>query len=155
MAKIVKSFRFTQNVLNMIKDFKTDNKNAALNNKLEFIIEAITVLINKTKKELKDMFSVEEALLLVISIKDVKQNFEITQKALLLKSVWDAIVVLDLDKKYNIDKTKFLKKLEGLTEFQCFVVIYMCYEYWSQIQDTECDVHHKILKNTFNIIDNI
>lgn len=114
----------------------------------------IDILARYTKKELINYFTIEEATLIAACFNaTLYEPSIINPKVVLLGNVEDSITLEGYDTFYNVDKETILRKLIALSEFQCYIVIQMAFEFWDlpwkQRQGEEMEVQ---LKKIFMIV---
>jgi len=107
------------------------------------------VMVNHTKQELKDYFTVEEAILTCKGLNGFWLDRQWSIKSKIYIEI-DSYIRHSNYRDKSIAK-RLLKKIDNLTEFQCFVVVVMTRDFFSSegSEFTDEDV-----KNIFNISTN-
>lgn len=122
-----------------------------------FKVKQMVYMLNEvyqgTKRELKGLFNLNEAWVIVTAFNGHLYSSGISNKAVLVANVKDEIKYSLADRVFKVDGDELLRKLNQLNEFQAFTVIRMSYEFW---YSPEHKVNSKnnnedLLRNIFNI----
>ncbi|WP_279146694.1 MULTISPECIES: hypothetical protein [Clostridium] len=114
--------------------------------------DELDLLIKYTQKELINYFTVEEAVLITAALNGTLYDVStINPKIVLIGNVKDSILLDGYDTFYKVDKDTILKKLQALSEFQCYVVIQMAFEFLEGAIKNPIDKGNKRLKSIFLI----
>ncbi|WP_315069325.1 hypothetical protein [uncultured Clostridium sp.] len=135
---------------------KKSSKNKYITNVSHLIRDAMkkylepseySALERYTKKELRNYFTVEEASLITASFNGSSYDVNtISPKIVLVNTIKDNIDLDKFDELYNVNGESLMKKLNNLSEFQCYVVIKMTYTFWSTSEDINNDAIDNIKK---------
>jgi hypothetical protein len=102
-----------------------------LNDPVNKNIRIFSKLIDFTYEEIKGYFSDNELNLIIECLNCYLLQIDtISPTKLLYSEISDAIHYEQLDKKWEIDKNEFLRKLKSLTEFQAFTLLNTITNYW-------------------------
>jgi len=105
-------------------------------------------IIQNTKSELVNFFTLDEALLLSASTDgSVRYNFS-SAKESLIDDVSEYYTYINLDVSFNVFQADMLSKLDNLTKHQAYCVYQMCFEYWENSEEHRTDEN---LKRIFQI----
>jgi len=86
-------------------------------------------MVNHTKQELKNYFTVEEAILICECLNGFSFDREWSIKSKIYIEIESYIRHSYF--RYEVDTKKLLEKISNLTEFQCFVVVIMTCDFFS------------------------
>lgn len=103
-------------------------------------------LVNCTKQELKNYFTVEEAILICECLNGSCLEKNISIKYKMYIEIADYIKYSIFE--YEVDTKELLKKVANLTEFQCFVVFTMTRDFYGREDNRFTD---EDVKKIFNI----
>lgn len=104
--------------------------------------------LSETKKELANVFTYEEINFLISSHTSIEYSLGYSIKQLLKINMYDEYnYPYFTDYTENVNYDDFMNKLEGLTEFQTFVLIYMVIEF----MDNHTFYTKEDLMKSFNI----
>lgn len=105
----------------------------AIKSYLKISNNELSILIKYTQRELLGYFTYNEAVLMINAFNGTLYDLNslIPPKTLLFGEIEDSINYDFTDSLYNVDKTTLLNKINKLTEFQCYVVISKCFEFWT------------------------
>lgn len=96
------------------------------------IIISLNRLYQNQKKELKGMFTLSEAYLLISTFNGFMYTPWNNDKEVLLRMLDGGISYEGLDELYDVDSEKMFEKLQKLNEFESFTVIRMAFEFWER-----------------------
>jgi hypothetical protein len=91
----------------------------------ESILEDMTYLVARTREEIANLFTINEAKLLVGITNSSVYSRSIPAKAHLLASIIDSIELEGSDAMFDVDGDALISKIKSLSEFQAYVVIAM------------------------------
>lgn len=115
---------------------------------VDHIIVWFEQCLSETKKELANVFTYEEINFLISSHTSTEYSLGYSIKQLLKIKMYDEYKYSDLPEYIeNVDYDEFMNKLDGLTEFQTFVLIYMVIEF----MDNHTFYTKEDLMKSFNI----
>lgn len=98
--------------------------------KIYHIIEWFVQCIDETKKELSNVFAFEEINFLVTSYSNTLYGAGYSIKQFLKLKMYYEYIHNDIPKNIeNVNLDEFMERLEGLTEFQSFVLTYVVMEF--------------------------
>lgn len=105
----------------------------AIKSYLEKSNNELSILIKHTQYELLGYFTYNEAILMINAFNGTLYDLGtlIPPKTLLFSQIEDSINYDSTDSLYNVDKIDLLNKINRLTEFQCYVVINKCIDFWN------------------------
>ena len=132
MSKETKSVRFSDSALEAINNYPTSCRDGGdFTSRLEELIQASSVLLEMTKWELKDVFTINEACLIVDTTNSLLYGPQYSPKSSLALSVSDGDIYENLGEKWDVDISALLLKIGALTNYQCHVVFLLCNQFWS------------------------
>ena len=108
--------------------FPCEKTEIPLNYKVDEMLVILDKIYKTTKKEVKGIFDLSEAYVIIQSFNGYLYNPEIQDKSSLLLNVEDAIFYEKLDELFEVNKEKLFQKIYKLTEAQSFAVIRMAFE---------------------------
>lgn len=118
------------------------------NDQANHIIVWFEQCLSETKKELANVFTYEEINFLISQHTSTEYILGYSIKQLLKINMVDEYIYYDWNEYIeNINYDEFINKLEGLTEFQTFVLIYMVIEF----MDNHTFYTKEDLMKSFNI----
>ncbi|MBZ9689376.1 hypothetical protein G9F72_024060 [Clostridium estertheticum] len=118
--------------------------------KNEQMVLSLNRLYQNQKGQLKGLFTLGEANLLISAFNGFMYTPWNDDKGVLLRMVEDVINYEYCSGDiYDVDKDKLFQKIHKLNSFDCFVVIRMAFEFWKRKRDIFGG--DKLLKDIFGI----
>lgn len=157
MAKITKSYRLEEETIKIIDKFPIGaSVDEGSTTRLSYIVKMFNSVINFTKVELYQYFSRNEVDLIINALDTLESTaiiIEISPKLVLKKKIEEVIVLRSCDIQFEVNKEKFMDKIERLTEFQCFTIINMYNEVFEKVMDALSGEDNKTINDIFLIRD--
>lgn len=127
--------------------YKKDN----LSDKVKSSISCFQALLTITRKELSLIFSKEEFMYFISVFEDslAKDIATATNyKNLLINTIQESFLQSSIDSNFDIKSRDVLKKIEQLTEFSSFALMYSVLDYIKNY--SEMDIDNVYLSNYFS-----
>lgn len=141
-----------EDTIELLKCFPFEKNGIGLGYKANEMIIMLCKIYHETKKEVSGLFELNEAYVMIQSFNGFLYTPELSDRMTLLSNIEDALCYEDLDKLYSVDKDKLMKKLQKLTQAQCFTVIRMVFEVWYSRRNQSLDINfEKLVKGIFGI----
>lgn len=129
-TKISKSISLYEDTIVGIHDYPVSMEECQdFSYKVNEMAKLLISLRRHAKKELVNYFTLDEACAICEICKNLPYVGEINPKSVLYGHIEDACMIDQLDKKWNIDKTALLTKIDKLSTFQTYTVISNVYEF--------------------------
>jgi hypothetical protein len=96
------------------------------------MVISLNRLYQNQKREIKGMFTLSEAYLLISIFNGCMYTPWNNDKEVLLMMLEDGTSYEGLDELYDVDSEKMFEKLQKLNEFESFTVIRMAFEFWER-----------------------
>lgn len=121
-------------------DFPMISEKKGQGDKIKKMATYLNYFYVQTKADLEGYFTLEEAILLVFMRNMARINLETAEniKPLLLTVISKYHMVEDFEEEYGVDFEEFFQKVENLSEFKCFTVCRMIFEF-RQIDRNDVD----------------
>lgn len=132
----------------LVELFPYEKTGIPLNYKVDEMLVILHKIYNTTKKEVKGIFDLSEAYVVIQSFNGYLYNPETQDKLSLLLNVEDGIFYEGLTKSFGADRDKILEKIDKLTEAQSFAVIRMAFEALNNEENKNFD---ELVKEIFGI----
>jgi hypothetical protein len=108
----------------------TDN----FSQKVQEIITDHYYMLLRTKKEVEGVFTEKEWNCIKDALNGSMLPANISYRTMLKAQIEDAVLLDKIDEKWGIDAEALVRKIGGLTEFQCYTISKMVDEFWNQDQ---------------------
>ena len=139
--------------LSIVSTFPCDFTGYDLNRKINRMLRNFSKSYDSCKKELKGIFTLNEAWFLISAFNGIMYSEKMGDKDQLIAIIEDASYYEYMDQQCDVSKKDFIAKISSLTEFQCFTVMFMAYEFWSDSETLVGDAVDEFVKQIFMIED--
>ncbi|WP_026883698.1 hypothetical protein [Clostridium akagii] len=147
MSKQYKPARIEEKLIKFVDDYVIGSN---YTEKLEFILEDFSSLLELTRRELSLIFSENEFLFFInVLDTDFVKEFEMNSnyKQILTSKVQDALVNFNFAENFNIDNNIILGKIEKISTFSAYTLIYIVFKYNKLYADS--DINNTYFKMYF------
>lgn len=128
--------------------FPCEKTEIPINYKVDEMLVILDKIYKTTKKEVKGIFDLSEAYVIIQTFNGYLYNPEMQDKLSLLLNVEDGIFYEGLTESFGADRDKILQKIDKLTEAQSFAVIRMAFEALNNEENKNFD---ELVKEIFGI----